>query len=72
MKLKTFEKVNVNIKTEYTVFHGDEPIDSFVVDYLGQTKEEIQKLKYYEEAGAKVRFVSVNTVTGNLSVTVEI
>ena len=72
MKLKTFEKVNVNTRTEYTVFHDDDPFDSFTVDYLSKDYDAILRRMRYEKAGAVVRFVCVNSATGNLSVTVEI
>lgn len=82
MKLKSFEKVRVATCTEYVVFNGDGTVDSFTVDYLAKTKDgtfdtatlnaAILKRMKYENMGAKVRFVDVNSVTGNLKVTVDI
>lgn len=85
MKLKSFEKVRTATCTEYVVFNGvngDNPVDSFTVDYLAKTKEgtfdtatinaAILRRMKYENMGAKVRFVDVNRATGNLAVTVDI
>lgn len=81
MKLKSFEKVRATC-TEYVVFNGDNQVDSFTVDYLAKTKKgtfdtatinaAILKRMKYENMGAKVRFVDVNSATGNLTVTVDI
>lgn len=82
MKLKTFEKVRTSVVTEYVVFKGDELVDYFKVDYCVKTADgaydtktlnaSILKLMKYEDDGATVRFVDVNTATGAWSVTVEI
>lgn len=82
MKLMSFEKVRLATCTEYVVFNGDNPVDSFTVDYLAKTKDgtfdtathnaAILKRMKYENMGAKVRFVDVNSATGNLTVTVDI
>lgn len=77
MKLKSFEKVRLATCSEYVVFKGGNPVDSFTVDYLAKTKEDtpnaaILKRMKYENMGAKVRFVDVNSATGNLTVTVDI
>lgn len=82
MKLKSFEKVRLATCSEYVVFKGGNPVDSFTVDYLAKTKEgtfdtatinaAILKRMKYENMGAKVRFVDVNSATGNLTVTVDI
>lgn len=58
MKLKSFEKVRLATCTEYVVFNGDNPA--------------ILKRMKYENMGANVRFVDVNSATGNLTVTVDI
>ena len=82
MKLKSFEKVRIATCTKYVVFNGDNLVESFTVDYLAKTKDgtldtatlnaAILKRKEYENMGAKVRFVNVNSETGNLNVTVDI
>ena len=82
MKLKSFEKVCIATCTEYVVFNGGDPVDSFTVDYLAKPKDgtfdtatinaAILKRMKYENMGAKVRFVDVNRATGNLTVTVDI
>ena len=69
MKLKSFEKVNVAVEYEVVVFHGADPVDDFVINYLGDTKNLAKKTEY---ADAKVKFVSVNSATHRLSVTLEI
>lgn len=75
MKLKTFEKTNVSVRTEYIVFRGIEPIDHFHVNYTDISKDGLDNLtkrQDLEKAGARVRFVCVNSATGELSVTVEV
>ena len=82
MKLKTFEKVCTATVTDYIVFSGDTPVDRFTVDYLAKTadgafdeektRQAIIKRVGYENAGAKVRYIDTNSVTGHLSVTIEI
>lgn len=82
MKLATFEKVRVSTVTEYSVFSGDNFIEKFVVDYCVKNEDgvydtveignAISKRKSYEKRGANVRFVCVNSATGNLDVTIEI
>lgn len=82
MKLATFEKVRTATATEYVVFHGEDVIDSFTVDYcekdatgnydVHKLNNNINKRFYYEKQGATVRFVDVNKANGCLSVTIEI
>lgn len=82
MKLKTFEKVRVSVVTEYIVFKGDTPVDTFTVDYLSKTPDgvfdiektnkAIIKRMQYEASGARVRFIDTDSVTGKLKVTIEI
>lgn len=82
MKLKSFEKVRVATVTEYVVFHNRDYVESFEVDYLAKTADGeydnakttagILKRIKYEDAGAKVLHVSVNSATGNLKVSIEI
>lgn len=82
MKLETFEKVRVSCVTEYSVFSGDNFIEKFVVDYGVKNEngffdtvemgKAISKRMSYEKSGANVRFVCVNSATGNLDVTIEI
>lgn len=82
MKLKTFEKTNVSTITEYVVFRGDNVVDSFKVDYCKKNKDgtydneyianSILKRMAYENSGANVRIVDVNSATGHLHVTLDI
>lgn len=82
MKLKTFEKTNVSTITEYVVFRGDNVVDSFTVDCckknddgtydLEYTNNSILKRMAYENSGAKVLFVDVDSATGHLHVTLDI
>lgn len=69
MKFKSFDKVNVAVEYEVVVFNADDPIDDFVIDYLGDHKNLSKKVQY---ADAKVRYVSVNSATHRLSVTLEV
>ena len=71
MKLKTFDKCNVAVKTEYTVWNAKgEFVESFTEDYLDTNsgRNGILKKIDYENAGAEVKHVSVNSATGLLSV----
>lgn len=72
MKLKSFNKVNVETKCEYHVFDGAEWVDTFEVDYLADKLTGLTKLNKYIEMGATVRFVTVNTATKLLSITIDI
>lgn len=69
MKFKSFDKVNVAVEYEVVVFNANDPIDDFVIDYLGDHKNLSKKAQY---ADAKVRYVSVNSATHRLSVTLEV
>lgn len=73
MKFKTFDKVNVAVEYEIVVFHEGEPIDHFTVSYLpGAETSNISKKEALKEKGATVRFVSVDSATGLLDITVEV
>lgn len=82
MKLKTFEKTNISTITEYVVSRGDNVVGSFTVDYCKKNDDGTYDTKYidnsilkrmvYENSGAKVRFVDVNSATGHLRVTLDI
>ncbi len=72
MKLKTFDKCNVAVVTEYTVFRGDECVDWFTEDYCKTEGDNVRKKLAYIEKGADVRFVAVNSVTGHLRVSLSI
>lgn len=72
MKLKSFNKVNVETKYEIHVFDGAEWVDTFEVDYLADKLTGLTKLNKYIEMGANVRFVTVSTATKLLSVTIDI
>ena len=73
MKFKTFDKVNVAVEYEIKVFHEDEPIDYFKVNYLVDTEtNNIYRKEALKEKGAVVRFVSVNSANGLLSLTLEV
>lgn len=78
MKLSSFNRVNTNPRTEYTVFDAaDHVIDSFKVDYLDENGKTFEKLdtllnqitKREKYSKATVEFVYVNPVSGRLSVT---
>ena len=66
MKLKTFNKVNVSEKTEYTVFDKEDNFkDIFIVDYLeGATNW--YKVRNLIEKGAEIRFVSASPIHKDL------
>lgn len=72
MKLKSFNKVNVETKYEVHVFDGAEWVDTFEVDYLTDKLTGLNKLNKYIEMGANVRFVNTNSVTKLLSLTIDI
>ena len=76
MKLKTFNRVDVSVHTEYTIFDRNGRYqDSFRVDYTDTTKEGTARLlKLYDlmKRGADVEHVSVNSVTGLLDVSVRV
>lgn len=73
MTLKTFEKANCAVRTEYNVFNRDNGlIESFETDFTKASTDNgsILKLVAYEKMGkgCTVRHVSVNSATGILSV----
>lgn len=76
MKLKTFNRVDVSVHTEYTVFDRNGSYqESFRVDYTDATREGIASLlKLYDlmKRGADVEHVSVNSVTGLLDISVRV
>lgn len=73
MTLKAFDEVNVSTKTSYTVFKDGKCVDLFTVDYGENVrKDNVLKEVALRDSGAKVRFISVNSVTGVLEVSVDI
>lgn len=71
MTLREFNDINVTTKASYTVFYGKKRIDSFVVDYIGDIDSTHNLIRLMEK-GAEVEFVSVNSVTNILEVTVKL
>ena len=71
MTLKTFDRVNVSTKTHYTVFRGENYVYDFTADYC-EDSQSLFKLVHLKKQGAVVRFVTVNSATGLLEVTVDI
>lgn len=73
MLLKTFDKHNVAVKTEYTVWNkAGDLLDYFLEDYTNPLESNVIKKLDLVEKGAKVKYVSVNSATGRLSVSVEV
>lgn len=73
MTLKTFEKANCSVRTEYTVFNRNNGwVESFVADFTKASTDagNVLKLLAYERMGrgCTVRHVSVNSATGYLTV----
>ena len=73
MLLKTFEKVNIETKTNYIITRKDtdcEVIESFVVDYtdLDYPNRNLLKRFEYEKKKAVVMFVNFNRAKGMLEV----
>ena len=79
MTVKSWEKVNRQIVTNYIIFEnmpGRQPVyrESFRVDYLAKSYAErnLDKIIDLEQMGkrATVQHVSINSATGELDVTV--
>lgn len=74
MTLKQFEKVNAEVRTEYTVFdENGEYVETIKVNYI---EDDVHKtgaaiLRRDKYAGFTVRHVTVNTATKFLSVSLE-
>lgn len=73
--MKTFEKINANIKTSYSVFNSTGKfVDSFTVDYLDEDVERMRKAIKHKteliEIGAKIE--TINNYDGALMVSVKI
>lgn len=76
MKLKTFNRVDVSVHTAYIVFDRNGSYqESFRVDHTDATREGTASLlKLYDlmKRGADVEYVSVNSVTGLLDISVRV
>ena len=82
MKLTTFEKINTETKTEYTVFkkydktkgfQESDFVSTFEVNYLAEAEQlnkALTKLKELKKQGATVKHVRVNSHTHILTVTI--
>lgn len=71
MLLKTFDKHNVAVVTEYTVWDKNESLlDYFTEDYTKVAQGNIDKKLDLIQKRAEVKYVCVNSATGKLSVSV--
>lgn len=70
MLLKSFDKLNTEVKTQYIIFENDEYVEDFVVDYLAKDSKMLLKLMVLEDQKATVRHIHINHTTGLLEVSV--
>lgn len=73
MKLKTFDRVNVAVQAEYTVWDRktDALLDNFYVDFAKPYPDDgITKVLDLIHRGADIQYVRVNSASGLLDVTV--
>ena len=71
MKFKTLYKTLNDTKYEYTIWDKNgNYVDSFHINYCKATesREGILRMLKLKDAGAEVRWVSVNRATGELSI----
>lgn len=59
MKLKSFVKVNISIKTVYNIIDAyGNPVECFLVDYLSKDpRDAIMRRMFWEQNGAVVKHV---------------
>lgn len=70
MLLKSFDKLNTEVKTQYIIFENDEYVEDFIVDYLAEDSKMLLKLMALEDQKATVRHIHINHTTGLLEVSV--